>query len=66
VAAPEDRHDPGGKVRLRLPEGVAGEAAFSDCGRYRQALIRAQLERILATPSLSRDTAEMVGRIKGA
>ena len=33
-------HDPGGKVRLRLPEGVKGEAAFSDCGRYRQKLIR--------------------------
>lgn len=40
MAAPEDRHDPGGKVRLRLPEGVSGEAAFSPCGRYRQTLIR--------------------------
>ncbi|MCZ7676616.1 MAG: DUF1643 domain-containing protein [Roseovarius sp.] len=40
MAAPEDRHDPGGKVRLRLPEGVQGEAVFSDCGRYRQALVR--------------------------
>lgn len=33
-------HDPGGKVRLRLPDGVEGGATFSDCGRYRQALTR--------------------------
>lgn len=33
-------HDPGGKVRLKLPEGVRGSARFSECGRYRQALIR--------------------------
>ena len=33
-------HDPGGKVRLRLPDGVTGGATFSDCGRYRQALTR--------------------------
>ena len=33
-------HDPGGKVRLKLPEGVTGTARFSDCGRYRQALTR--------------------------
>lgn len=33
-------HDPGGKVRLRLPDGVIGGATFSDCGRYRQALTR--------------------------
>ena len=33
-------HDPGGKVRLRLPDGVIGGARFSDCGRYRQALTR--------------------------
>lgn len=33
-------HDPGGKVRLKLPEGVRGEARFSDCGRYRQMLVR--------------------------
>lgn len=38
--APEDAHDPGGKVRLRLPDGVRGAARFSDCGRYRQVLIR--------------------------
>jgi hypothetical protein len=38
--APEHRHDPGGKVRLRLPEGVTGGATFSECGRYRQALTR--------------------------
>lgn len=35
-----DAHDPGGKVRLRLPEGVTGEAVFSECGRYRQVLRR--------------------------
>ena len=33
-------HDPGGKVRLKLPDGVIGGAMFSDCGRYRQALTR--------------------------
>ena len=35
-----DAHDPGGKVRLRLPEGVTGTATFSECGRYRQGLTR--------------------------
>lgn len=39
MAGPE-AHDPGGKVRLRLPDGVTGEAVFSDCGRYRQVLRR--------------------------
>lgn len=38
--APEDRHDPGGKVRLRLPDGVIGGAEYSACGRYRQRLSR--------------------------
>jgi len=33
-------HDPGGKVRLRLPDGVTGGATFSECGRYRQVLTR--------------------------
>ncbi|MEM7073982.1 MAG: DUF1643 domain-containing protein [Pseudomonadota bacterium] len=33
-------HDPGGKVRLALPDGVRGSATFSECGRYRQALER--------------------------
>lgn len=33
-------HDPGGKVRLRLPDGVIGGATFSSCGRYRQTLTR--------------------------
>ncbi|MEM6578521.1 MAG: DUF1643 domain-containing protein [Pseudomonadota bacterium] len=33
-------HDPGGKVRLNLPDGVRGRARFSDCGRYRQTLER--------------------------
>lgn len=37
---PDTLHDPGGKVRLRLPDGVIGGAQFSDCGRYRQALTR--------------------------
>ena len=37
---PEAQHDPGGRVRLRLPDGVRGEARFSECGRYRQTLIR--------------------------
>lgn len=34
------RHDPGGKTRLRLPEGVTGSARFSACGRYRPVLAR--------------------------
>ncbi|WP_420863033.1 aminopeptidase N [Algirhabdus cladophorae] len=41
-------------------------AAFQTWKRYdadRQGLIAAQLERILATPDLSPDTTEMVGRI---
>ncbi len=33
-------HDPGGKTRLRLPDDVIGDAAFSDCGRYRHWLSR--------------------------
>jgi aminopeptidase N len=42
--------------------------AFETWGRYdpdRQALIRAELERLRARPGLSRDTYEMVGRILG-
>lgn len=39
-AAPEDLHDPGGKVRLKLPDGVTGGAVYSTCGRYRQMLSR--------------------------
>ncbi len=41
-------------------------AAFETWKRYdhgRQAMIRAELERILDTPDLSRDTTEMVSRI---
>lgn len=38
--APDHLHDPGGKVRLQLPDGVIGGARFSECGRYRQALTR--------------------------
>jgi hypothetical protein len=33
-------HDPGGKVRLKLPDGVKGGATYSPCGRYRQSLSR--------------------------
>jgi aminopeptidase N len=43
--------------------------AFETWKRYdadRQDLIAGELDRILATPGLSRDTAEMVGRIRGA
>lgn len=36
----EDLHDPGGKVRLKLPDGVSGGATYSPCGRYRQMLSR--------------------------
>lgn len=34
------RHDPGGKVRLRVPPGIVSDAAFSECGRYRWWLER--------------------------
>lgn len=37
---PASAHDPGGKVRIALPDGVIGGAAFSDCGRYRRMLSR--------------------------
>jgi Uncharacterized protein conserved in bacteria len=33
-------HDPGGKVRLALMEGVKGDAVFSDDGRYRPLMRR--------------------------
>ncbi|WP_232824924.1 DUF1643 domain-containing protein [Primorskyibacter marinus] len=33
-------HDPGGKVRITLPDGVIGGATYSSCGRYRQVLTR--------------------------
>lgn len=36
----QDKHDPGGLVRLKLPDGITGNARFSDCGRYRQWLTR--------------------------
>ena len=36
----EDRHDPGGKVRLKLADDVSGGAVFSPCGRYRPLLTR--------------------------
>ncbi|TKZ21766.1 aminopeptidase N [Shimia litoralis] len=43
-------------------------SAFQTWTRYdagRQALLRAQLERLVATPNLSRDTSEMITRILG-
>lgn len=40
MSAPERLHNPGGKVRINLPDGVIGGARFSECGRYRQALTR--------------------------
>jgi len=43
-------------------------AAFETWRRYdsaRQGLIAAEMDRILATPGLSRDTTEMLGRIRG-
>lgn len=39
-AGPEHLHDPGGKVRTRLPRGMFGWAEFSACGRYRHLLGR--------------------------
>lgn len=40
MSAPQDLHDPGGKTRIALPDGVTGTACFSDCGRYRHFLTR--------------------------
>jgi hypothetical protein len=45
MTEPESQHDPGGKVRLKLPDGVVGGARFSKCGRYRQALTRDWTEK---------------------
>ena len=36
----KDRHDPGGKVRIKLRENIRGGANFSDCGMYRPLLWR--------------------------
>lgn len=44
-------------------------SAFQTWARYdadRRAMITAELDRILATPNLSRDTTEMLTRIRGA
>jgi aminopeptidase N len=44
-------------------------SAFQTWRRYdstRQDHVRAQLDRIAATPDLSRDTTEMISRIRGA
>lgn len=35
-----DTHDPGGKIKVALPEGVTGWAKFSACRRYRTVLGR--------------------------
>ena len=74
-------HDPGGaSYRLTVdwlirldpvnPQTAARmTTAFETWHRYdadRQALIRRELERLAAAPGLSRDTAEMVGRILAA
>jgi hypothetical protein len=40
--APAPAHDPGGKVRTRLPPDVRGDAIFSPCERYRLRLRRWQ------------------------
>jgi hypothetical protein len=40
LLAPEERHDPGGKVKTKLPEGMTGTAEFSQCGKYRLVLTR--------------------------
>lgn len=37
---PQDRHNPGGKVRISLPDGMIGAADFSSCGSYRFSLVR--------------------------
>lgn len=37
---PHTTHDPGGKVKIPLPDHVTSDATFSTCGRYRQLLMR--------------------------
>ncbi|WP_226553113.1 aminopeptidase N [Celeribacter naphthalenivorans] len=73
-------HASGAAYRLLADQLVALDAlnpqttarmsgAFETWKRYdadRQAMIRTELERILATPNLSRDTTEMVTRILSA
>lgn len=44
MTRPQDQHDPGGKVRTRLPTDIKGSAQFSDCGRYRHLLERRWIE----------------------
>jgi hypothetical protein len=34
------KHDPGGKVRIQLPDGILGEALISACERYRPSMSR--------------------------
>ncbi len=33
-------HDPGGKIKTKLPPNVRGDAVFSPCGKYRCWLTR--------------------------
>lgn len=43
-------HDPGGKVRTKLPAGMVGWANLSPCGRYRRALGREWPEELGGKP----------------
>ncbi|MGY4802018.1 DUF1643 domain-containing protein [Teichococcus aerofrigidensis] len=47
---PQDRHDPGGKVRLAVSGDVVSRAVFSDCGRYRTVLERRWDGKPFGTP----------------
>lgn len=40
VSAAVRAHDPGGKVRIKLRDGMRGDAEFSICGKYRTVLTR--------------------------
>lgn len=40
MTRPQDLHDPGGKVKTKLPAGIRGSAVFSECGKYRSSLTR--------------------------
>jgi hypothetical protein len=49
---PQDRHDPGGKVRLKVSDDVVSRAEFSPCGRYRYTLERRWDDQPFGSPGV--------------